>query len=68
MTSKLEALNQWVADVAQLTQPDAIHWCDGSDAESAALNAQMLADGTLIELNQHTHPGSTCLLYTSRCV
>ena len=59
MTSKLEALNQWVADVAQLTQPDAIHWCDGSDAESAALNAQMLADGTLIELNQHTHPGST---------
>lgn len=59
MTSKLESLNQWVADVAQLTQPDAIHWCDGSDAESAALKAQMLIDGTLIELNQHTHPGST---------
>ena len=59
MTSKLESLNQWVADVAQLTQPDAIHWCDGSDAESAALKAHMLADGTLIELNQHTHPGST---------
>jgi len=59
MTSKLESLNQWVADVAQLTQPDAIHWCDGSDAESATLKARMLADGTLIELNQHTHPGST---------
>ena len=59
MTSKLESLNQWVADVAQLTQPDAIHWCDGSDAESAALKVRMLTDGTLIELNQHTHPGST---------
>ncbi|MBZ0222419.1 MAG: phosphoenolpyruvate carboxykinase (GTP) [Dokdonella sp.] len=59
MPSKLEALNRWVDDVARLTQPDQIHWCDGSDAEAAALRAQMLADGTLIELNQTTHPGCT---------
>ncbi|MFN7184137.1 MAG: phosphoenolpyruvate carboxykinase (GTP) [Thermomonas haemolytica] len=58
MTSKLESLNQWVAEVAQLTRPDAIHWCDGSDAENAALIARMEADGTLIRLNEITHPGS----------
>ena len=58
MTSKLDALNQWVADVARLTQPAAIHWCDGSDAEHRALLDTMLADGTLITLNQDTHPGS----------
>ena len=32
MTSKLASLNQWVDSVAQLTQADAVHWCDGSDA------------------------------------
>ncbi len=58
MTSKLDRLNQWVAEVARLTRPDAIHWCDGSDAENAALIDKMLADGTLHRLNEQTHPGS----------
>ncbi|MDO5610875.1 MAG: phosphoenolpyruvate carboxykinase (GTP) [Pseudomonadota bacterium] len=57
-TSQLAALNQWVDEIAQLTQPDQIHWCDGSDAENAALIEQMLADGTLIKLNEDTHPNS----------
>ena len=48
--SSLDALNAWVAEVAALTRPDHIHWCDGSDAENAALTKQMLADGTLVEL------------------
>jgi phosphoenolpyruvate carboxykinase (GTP) len=39
--SSLEALNDWVAEVAALTQPDRVHWCDGSDAEFDALTAQM---------------------------
>jgi len=56
--SRLEALNAWVAEVAALTRPDRIHWCDGSDAENAALTAQMQADGTLLPLNADTHPGS----------
>ena len=58
MSSKLDALNQWVADVAALTRPSRIHWCDGSDAENAALIDMMLADGTLHRLNEDTHPGS----------
>jgi len=56
--SQLEALNAWVADVAALTRPATIHWCDGSDAENAALVAAMQADGTLLPLNGDTHPGS----------
>ena len=56
--SKLAALNDWVASVAALARPDAIHWCDGSDAENAALVAKMQADGTLLPLNPDTHPDS----------
>jgi phosphoenolpyruvate carboxykinase (GTP) len=61
--SKLEALDRWVGEVAALTQPDTIHWCDGSDAENAALIALMLKRGDLVELNQNTHPG--CYLHRS---
>ncbi|MEO5561716.1 MAG: phosphoenolpyruvate carboxykinase (GTP), partial [Dokdonella sp.] len=63
MTSQLKSLTDWVDDVAQLTRPDKIHWCDGSEAESAALTAQMLADGTLLPLNPQTHPN--CYLHRS---
>jgi phosphoenolpyruvate carboxykinase (GTP) len=61
--SKLEGLNNWVAQVAALTRPDRIQWCDGSDAESEALNTLMQADGTLVKLNDKTHPG--CWLHRS---
>jgi phosphoenolpyruvate carboxykinase (GTP) len=63
MPSQLEALNRWVEDVARLTRPDSIHWCDGSDAESEALTTSMVADGTLLPLNPSTHPG--CHLHRS---
>ena len=58
MGSRLDALNQWVLEVARLTQPAAIRWCDGSDTENAELVAQMEADGTLLRLNEQTHPNS----------
>jgi len=63
MSSKLQALNQWVDEVARLTKPDAIHWCDGSDEESRKLIALMERDGTLIPLNGETHPN--CWLHRS---
>ena len=59
----LATLNAWVAEVAALTRPDAIHWCDGTDAEYQALLEVMRADGTLLPLNQDTHPG--CWLHRS---
>ncbi|HET8819568.1 MAG TPA: phosphoenolpyruvate carboxykinase (GTP) [Xanthomonadaceae bacterium] len=54
----LASLEAWVAEVAALARPDRIHWCDGSDAENAALVAGMEADGTLVRLNAQTHPNS----------
>lgn len=63
MTSQLQSLNNWVADVARLTRPDAIYWCDGSDAEAARLTEQMLASGELLALNPDTHPD--CHLHRS---
>lgn len=56
--SRLDSLNRWVAETAALTRPDAIHWCDGSDDEYAALLRLMQEDGTLLPLNPDTHPGS----------
>jgi phosphoenolpyruvate carboxykinase (GTP) len=58
MSSRLESLNTWVAEVARLTRPQAVHWCDGSEAEYRALLARMQADGTLLPLNPDTHPDS----------
>jgi len=42
MPSKLDSLNRWVDDVAKKTQPDHVHWCDGSDAEYQQLVDEML--------------------------
>ena len=63
MPSKLDSLNRWVDDVAKKTQPDHVHWCDGSDAEYQQLVDEMLKTGELIELNQETHP--RCYLHRS---
>ena len=54
---------EWVAGVQQLTQPDRVYWCDGSEAELQHLRAELLAKGELRELNQKTFPG--CYLYRS---
>jgi phosphoenolpyruvate carboxykinase (GTP) len=63
MTTRLKSLSDWVDNVAALTQPERIHWCDGSETEYRTLVEQMLADGTLIELNQRHYPG--CYLHRS---
>ena len=55
------ALKSWVDEVAALTKPSGIHWCDGSDAENARLIDEMLASGTLHRLNQQKHPN--CYLH-----
>src|SRR5690625_2003022 len=48
----------WVREVAALTKPDAIHWCDGSDEEWNALTGQLVDAGTLIRLNPDKKPNS----------
>ncbi|HEX6196609.1 MAG TPA: phosphoenolpyruvate carboxykinase (GTP) [Jiangellaceae bacterium] len=48
----------WVREVAELTEPDRIHWCDGSDAEWTALTDDLVAAGTLVRLNDEKKPNS----------
>ncbi|MGA8012343.1 MAG: phosphoenolpyruvate carboxykinase (GTP) [Candidatus Acidiferrales bacterium] len=56
-------LESWVEDSARLTKPAKIVWCDGSEAENDRLTADMLRDGTFVELNQKTYP--RCYLHRS---
>ena len=51
-------LVSWVQEMAALTRPDRIHWCDGSQQEYDALCEQMVAAGTFIRLNAAKRPNS----------
>ncbi len=51
------SLRAWVHEVAALTRPQHVHWCDGSQAEIDRLCAAMVDDGTLIPLDPVKHPG-----------
>ncbi len=51
-------LQEWVEQVAALTGPDAVVWCDGSEAERQRLTARAAAAGTLTPLDPAQHPGS----------
>jgi phosphoenolpyruvate carboxykinase (GTP) len=48
----------WVEEVAELTQPDRIHWVDGSDAEYAQLTSELVEAGTVVRLNDEKKPNS----------
>jgi phosphoenolpyruvate carboxykinase (GTP) len=51
-------LLSWVREIAELTKPDQIVWCDGSDAEWARLTAELVEQGTLRRLNPKKRPNS----------
>jgi phosphoenolpyruvate carboxykinase (GTP) len=48
----------WVGEMARLTQPDRIHWCDGSQEEYDNLCEQMVASGTFVRLDPTKRPNS----------
>jgi phosphoenolpyruvate carboxykinase (GTP) len=63
MTTTLSALQDWVDQVAKLTQPEDIHWCNGSEAENKRLINQMCRSGDLIPLDEENYPN--CYLHRS---
>jgi phosphoenolpyruvate carboxykinase (GTP) len=54
---------EWVTEIAQRCQPDAIEWCDGSEVERRRLTERAVEQGVLIPLNQKKRPG--CYLHRS---
>ncbi|HKW28596.1 MAG TPA: phosphoenolpyruvate carboxykinase (GTP) [Verrucomicrobiae bacterium] len=56
-TSNQNILN-WVRQMADLCQPERIHWCDGSAAEDQMLCDLMVKSGTFTRLNEKKRPGS----------
>lgn len=51
-------LISWVNNIAALTKPENIHWCDGSDSERQMLIDTLLENKTIIPLNQELRPDS----------
>src|SRR5690242_1738596 len=51
-------LNDWVEEIASLTQPDDIRWCDGSDEEYDQLAQALVAAGTFERLSDAKRPNS----------
>jgi phosphoenolpyruvate carboxykinase (GTP) len=50
-------LKTWVAECAELCQPDKIVWINGSEEEKKALENEALSSGELIALDQNEWPG-----------
>ncbi len=54
-------VNAWIAEMAEMTQPDRIVWIDGSEEQTNALREEACASGEIIRLNQELLPN--CFLH-----
>jgi phosphoenolpyruvate carboxykinase (GTP) len=61
--STSSSLSEWVDEVARLTRPKRVVWCNGSEAEGKRLTDQAVRERVLIPLNDARRPG--CYLHRS---
>ena len=54
--TKHRRLVEWVAQIAALTKPESVVWCDGSEEEWERLTAQLVDNGTFVRLNDAKKP------------
>ena len=53
-----ERLIAWVREIAELTKPDRVEWCDGSDEEWDRLTSLLVEQGTFVKLDDDKRPNS----------
>jgi len=53
-----QTLAEWIKSMADLTKPESVHICDGSEEEYQRLCNQMVETGTFIRLNETKRPNS----------
>ncbi len=58
MKTNHKELNAWIDEMVALCKPDAVQWCDGSQAEYDALCQKLVDAGTFIRLNPAKRPNS----------
>ncbi|CAO5246476.1 phosphoenolpyruvate carboxykinase (GTP) [Frankia sp. AgKG'84/4] len=56
--TKHARLVAWVREIAELTQPERVEWCDGSEAEFDRLTSLLIEKGTLSRLSDEKRPNS----------
>src|SRR4051794_29967459 len=56
--TKHAKLVAWVRDIAALTKPDRVEWCDGSEEEWERLTSLLVEHGTFTQLNPDKRPNS----------
>ena len=54
----IASVTNWVKEIAALTQPDAIFWCDGSESEDKFMKDSLVASGAARWLNPEKRPNS----------
>lgn len=56
--TKNKTVLDWINDIAKLTQPESIYWCDGSESEYKNMCDLLVQSGTFIRLNPKLRPNS----------